>query len=380
MHLYTKVCMEIFLPIRSKEAESLASTLGIQDSSSLYSQLSDTEDDFSICSSLDSPQAVGPAPPFLAASSIPPVETSASDAAVVNDGSCEGIDASTKSVKEYHARVWGISDVTQRTNSDRHNYQDINQRTLVNRTIENKKGEERVSWDPSWDLSYGNSVEDSVFKFPTRNCDVRKADSDILNHVERHASASSLSSVSSQPFCVYENPVHDSPKQHHMSHLSDEAVKVSNGKTTSSQPIQIKGSPHPVPPLDVTRRLSSSGRKNSVPLTPLTPLTKTVTPVIPTHKLPSPQEVANTQYIFVAAQQISEAQQYEQQKDYKQALNMYREGVGTLLQGVQGKYGLEMSCDIGQKKKCVNCIPIRKKKTLAWLFYVHISLFVTTLD
>ncbi|XP_071536924.1 ribosomal protein S6 kinase delta-1 [Panulirus ornatus] len=324
---------------RSKEAESLASTLGIQESSSLYSQLSDTEDDFSICSSLDSPQAVGPSPPLPGGISIPPTESLASDAAVLNDGSCEDIDAYLKSVKEDHAGVQDVSSILQRTSIDKYNSKEINQKISLNKTIENKRKECRVS-DLSWDMSCGNGVEDSVFKFPTRNCDVRKVDSDILNHVERHASTSSLSSLSSQPCCVYENPVHDSPKQHHKSQLNDEAPKVSNGKTTSSTPVQetppVKETPHHVPPLDVTRRMSSSDRKNSVPLTPLTPLTKTVTPVIPTHKVPSPQEVANTQYIFVAAQQINEAQQYEQQKDYKQALNMYREGVGTLLQGVQG--------------------------------------------
>ncbi|CAL4125325.1 unnamed protein product, partial [Meganyctiphanes norvegica] len=47
------------------------------------------------------------------------------------------------------------------------------------------------------------------------------------------------------------------------------------------------------------------------------------------------QEIAQSQYIFVAAQQISAAQQCEQQHDYREALNYYREGVGTLLQGVQ---------------------------------------------
>lgn len=81
--------------------------------------------------------------------------------------------------------------------------------------------------------------------------------------------------------------------------------------------------------------LSVNSNETVFNVTPITPLTKSVIPTAPDQRLPNPQEIANSQYIFLAAQQISAAQQCEQQKDYHEALNYYREGVGTLLQGVQ---------------------------------------------
>ncbi|XP_050711044.1 uncharacterized protein LOC126995499 isoform X3 [Eriocheir sinensis] len=167
-----------------------------------------------------------------------------------------------------------------------------------------------------------SSVDDSVFEFLQNNPNMHFVDTTDLS--EKHIINSSISSSSSLSYCVYENPVHDSPSHHDPHYMepqpSEEAVSAIL---------------HPPPPPDTAKPVNASVRKSSVPLTPLTPLTTTVTPFVPTHKTPSPQEVASSQYIFIAAQQISEAQQHEKQKDYKKALNMYREGVGTLLQGVQ---------------------------------------------
>ena len=46
----------------------------------------------------------------------------------------------------------------------------------------------------------------------------------------------------------------------------------------------------------------------------------------------------SSQYIFVAAHQISEAQEHEKRNEIIEAVAKYREGVGTLLKGVQGIY------------------------------------------
>ncbi|XP_042217322.1 ribosomal protein S6 kinase delta-1-like isoform X1 [Homarus americanus] len=316
---------------RSKEADSLASTLGIQESSSLYSQLSDTEDDFSVCSSLDSPPAVDAlcaTPTYPTASVAPSAVASASTAVAITDGSCEGKDTLTTACQN-HTGVSGLS-VSQRTNSKRYNSQENFWKVVPNRTITDTERREEVKCDLGWGLPCGKGVENNVFFFHTGNCDVKKDNKDTVHPSERHESTSS-----SQPCCVYENPVHNSPKQHQKPYPSEEPRHIPDGDGRSLGPVRVKQTPRPIPPLEISRRISISGRKNSVPLTPLTPLTTTVTPVISTHKIPSPQEVANTQYVFIAAQQINEAQQHEQNRDYKQALNMYREGVGTLLQGVQ---------------------------------------------
>ena len=79
----------------------------------------------------------------------------------------------------------------------------------------------------------------------------------------------------------------------------------------------------------------------SPPLSPITPLTNTITPDNPgpkqAHSKKSIDRVANaSQYIFVAAHQISEAQEHEKRNELAEAVAKYREGVGTLLEGVQG--------------------------------------------
>ncbi|XP_068206750.1 ribosomal protein S6 kinase delta-1 isoform X2 [Palaemon carinicauda] len=317
---------------RSKEAEHLASTLGIQGLSSLYSQMSDTEDDFSVCSSLDSPTSptsLEPAFPvsYDVSSNARPRGVDAvsnkGDETISNENMHNNSSVITPLSKEikHSSRETTTDNDVRGLQSQMQNYQ--------NNSAGTSRNQERKGVDLSWNLLYDNSVEEDIFNFDTENsCDTQRDPN--RNQSERHPSASSLSSVSSQPCCIYENPVHDSPKHQQRPYPNEGAAQHSDAATAKD-----KGC-HPLPPIDVSRKISIGGRKNSVPLTPLTPLTKSVIPVVPKAKVPSPQEVASSQYIFVAAQQISEAQLHEQKKDYKQALNMYREGVGTLLQGVQG--------------------------------------------
>ncbi|XP_066951482.1 ribosomal protein S6 kinase delta-1 isoform X2 [Macrobrachium rosenbergii] len=316
---------------RSKEAEHLASTLGIQGLSSLYSQMSDTEDDFSVCSSLDSPTSptsLGPVFPLSYDSSLTARPRTVEAVSNKGDGTISNENMHNSSIitpvsKEikHNLRESTIDNNARELDSQMQNYQ--------NSSAGTSRNPDRKGVDLSWNLLYDNSVEEEIFNFDTENsCDPRRDPNH--NQSERHPSVSSLSSVSSQPCCIYENPVHDSPKHHQKPYPNEDDTQSSDAMAT-----QEKGS-RPLPPIDVSRKISITGRKNSVPLTPLTPLTKSVIPVVPNSKVPSPQEVASSQYIFVAAQQISEAQLHEQKKDYKQALNMYREGVGTLLQGVQG--------------------------------------------
>ncbi|XP_045599213.2 ribosomal protein S6 kinase delta-1 isoform X2 [Procambarus clarkii] len=314
---------------RFKEAESLASTLGIQESSSLYSQLSDTEDDFSICSSPDFSPAGLPCP------SASTTETLPAEASDKTGSSQRAVDTLTASTKGDHPGALGLIATVQNIGSHSYNCHENLTEKKSNITVEDIEREEKVKCDVRCDVSSENGVDDNGFTYSIGNCDDKNS-KDILNQVERHASISSLSSLSSQPCCVYENPVHDSPKQHRDPRPSEDTQGTSAENIIDPTPARVKQTTCPVPPLEIKRRISTSSRKNSVPLTPLTPLSTTVTPVLPTHKVPSPQEVANTQYIFVAAQQINEAQHHEQNRDYKQALDMYREGVGTLLQGVQG--------------------------------------------
>ncbi|XP_063610747.1 ribosomal protein S6 kinase delta-1-like [Penaeus indicus] len=298
---------------RSKESEALATTLGIQGSSSLYSQLSDGEDDFSLCSSLDSPS----------------VTTSFPDAPVfpVFDAATDRLKESAPHSSQSEApSPTATNGVVKRTDTEGSKAIQNHKNVVPNKPAEDSP---RGISDPSWNAASG---EDSVFSFPSMG---KSGMEHIPGQGERHPSTSSLSSISSQPFCVYENPVHNSPKQHQKPYPELDAQEAHCEYPADIYPAPRKEMGHSLPPLDVTRTVSNASRKNSVPLTPLTPLTKTVTPVIPKAKIPSPEDVAKAQYIFVAAEQISQAQQYEQQKDYKQALNMYKEGVGTLLQGVQ---------------------------------------------
>lgn len=192
----------------------------------------------------------------------------------------------------------------------------------LQRTTEGQTVKTKVIHDHGSLLWHNNSTDDSVFEFPADH-NTHFVDASDLS--EKRTITSSVSSTSSLSYCVYENPVHDSPLHHAPFHTDPQPSE-------DTLPAMLPT----LPPLDTTKQINIPERKSSVPLTPLTPLTTTVMPYVPAHKAPSPQEVANSQYIFIAAQQISEAQQHEQQKDYKKALNMYREGVGTLLQGVQG--------------------------------------------
>ena len=86
---------------------------------------------------------------------------------------------------------------------------------------------------------------------------------------------------------------------------------------------------------------SPSGSISSPPLSPITPLTNTITPEAPAAKVSSSKKTIqkaamSSQYIFVAAHQISEAQEHEKRNEIIEAVAKYREGVGTLLKGVQG--------------------------------------------
>lgn len=304
------------LACRSKEAEELATSLGIQDSASLYSQLSESEDDLSLCSTPDYPFPVIPTPstPDLAEAS----GTLGFDFS--GDPHRSDITHSVSRMKNGNVGTLGISEESQRKILSK-NLQE-NHHTLQ-RTTEGQTVKEKVIHDQNALLSHNSSTDDSVFEFPQGDLNSHIVDPSDLS--EKRTITSSVSSTSSLSYCVYENPVHDSPL-HQESYHKD-----------LKQPEDIMPTAtHPLPPINTSRSVSIPERKSSVPLTPLTPLTTTVTPYVPTHKVPTPQEVANSQYIFIAAQQISEAQQHEQQKDYKKALNMYREGVGTLLQGVQG--------------------------------------------
>ncbi|XP_047470745.1 uncharacterized protein LOC125026379 isoform X3 [Penaeus chinensis] len=298
---------------RSKESEALATTLGIQGSSSLYSQLSDGDDDFSLCSSLDSPSVTNSFPD----APVFPVFDAATDRLK---------ESATHSSQSEAPSSAATNGVVKRTDTEGSKATQNHKNIVPNKPTEESP---RGISDPSWNAASG---EDSVFSFPSMG---KSGMEHIPGQGERHPSTSSLSSISSQPFCVYENPVHNSPKQHQKPYPELDAQEAHCEYPADIYPAPRKEMGHSLPPLDVTRTVSNASRKNSVPLTPLTPLTKTVTPVIPKAKIPSPEDVAKAQYIFVAAEQISQAQQYEQQKDYKQALNMYKEGVGTLLQGVQ---------------------------------------------
>lgn len=79
----------------------------------------------------------------------------------------------------------------------------------------------------------------------------------------------------------------------------------------------------------------------SPPLSPITPLTNTITPNNPAIKKARSKKsidrvTGSSQYIYVAAHQICEAQEHEKRNELAEAVAKYREGVGTLLQGVQG--------------------------------------------
>lgn len=310
--LFDKKIDTVFV-CRSKEAEELATTLGIQDSASLYSQLSESDDDLSLCSNPDHPCL--PIPATSSQKLAEPGGSFGSDSACgLNNNSSALLKSRMKNGAVRHS---GISEESQRKdfgiNLEENHH-------ALQRNSEGQIVKEKVIHSQNLEPCYNSSVDDSVFEFPQTITNTSFVDTSDLN--EKHVIHSSVSSSSSLSYCVYENPVHDSPhhEPHDMeSHPSEEAVSAIL---------------HPLPPLDTAKQTSE--RKSSVPLTPLTPLTTTVTPYVPSHKVPNPQEVASSQYIFIAAQQISEAQQHEKQKDYKKALNMYREGVGTLLQGVQG--------------------------------------------
>ncbi|XP_042867899.1 ribosomal protein S6 kinase delta-1-like isoform X2 [Penaeus japonicus] len=304
---------------RSKESEALATTLGIQASSSLYSQLSDGEDDFSLCSSLDSPSVASSFPD----APVFPVFDVATDR--IKEGAAQSSDPRTSSLAEAPSPIT-TNGTIKRKDSEGSNIIQNHKNIVPNRPTEESP---RGISDHHWTAA---SAEDSVFSFPSMG---KSGTEHMPGQGERHPSTSSLSSISSQPFCVYENPVHNSPKQHQKPYPELDAQEGLCEYPADIYPAPRKETGHSLPPLDVTRPVNITSRKNSVPLTPLTPLTKTVTPVIPKAKIPTPEDVAKAQYIFVAAEQISQAQQYEQQKEYKQALNMYKEGVGTLLQGVQ---------------------------------------------
>lgn len=304
------------LVCRSKEAEHLATTLGIQDSSSLYSQLSESEDDLSLCSNPDHPLPVIPTPssPDLAKAS------GSIDPDIAFEPHRSSTALSVSRMKNGSVGALGVSEESQRKILSK-NLQENHH--ALQRTTEGQTVKAKVIHDHSSLLWHNSSTEDSVFEFPQADQNTHSVDTSDLS--EKHTINSSISSTSSLSYCVYENPVHDSPLHHEPFHKDLKQPE-------DAMPAII----HPLPPLNTTKQVNIPERKSSVPLTPLTPLTTTVTPYVPAHKVPSPQEVANSQYIFIAAQQISEAQQHEQQKDYKKALNMYREGVGTLLQGVQG--------------------------------------------
>ncbi|KAK3863329.1 hypothetical protein Pcinc_030899 [Petrolisthes cinctipes] len=446
---------------RWKETEQLASTLGIQDTTtSLYAQLSDAEEDLSVCSSLDSPPP-SLQPPLLPSSQQPPLHPTVTSStqpflqSLTSPSQPVSIPASTPSQPSLHPTVTsslqpslqsplcpslqqqsksrilnmaeskslvgdesllpslqdssvclggpitfssevatayiidgsqkyckdkpplsvnssGVSEVPQKIIMSSAQPKEDPHIFMINDTsIGRTKRQDSTLSDSSYGMQSSTcDVEDATSVFDvvsTSGCvnvvgreeDVRRhngaerhtstsssvsvggdvlaeAEEDVVgrrqNGTKRHTSTSSMSSASSQPFYVYENPVHDSPKQQD---------KLYTEKTNSEETTPYSDSPSQrrrVPPIDVTRRVSASDRKSSVPLTPLTPLTKTVTPLVPSTKAPpSPLEVANAQYIFMAAQQISEAQHHEHQRQYREALNMYREGVGTLLQGVQGE-------------------------------------------
>ncbi|KAK7067374.1 Sorting nexin-15 [Halocaridina rubra] len=316
---------------RSKEAEHLASTLGIQGLSSLYSQMSDTDDDFSICSSLDSPVSPVPDAPLFQTENEMECANDPHDVTFTKNGE-ENIINHLSNVYEDLQKSKQSESSTHNSMLEQNNQMPYSQYDTIKHLQEKsgfKQSSSKNTCDVSWNFMYDNDFKDDVFSADTALPSIAKKERDH-SQSERHPSTSSLSSISSQPCCVYENPVHDSPQK---AYLAEEVLSSHTSSTQAEKFVPF------IPPIDVSRKMSIGGRKNSVPLTPLTPLTQTVLPVlIPKNKVPSPQEVACSQYIFVAAQQISEAQHHEQQKDYKQALTMYREGVGTLLQGVQGKY------------------------------------------
>lgn len=301
---------------RSKEAEYLATTLGIQESASLYSQLSESDDDLSLCSNQDYPC------PSIPASASPefaePGESIASAYVCGPNNSSSALPVAR--MKNGAVERSGISEESQQKFFSKNLHESHH---ALQRTTEGQIVKEKVKNSQNIEPCSNSSAEGSVFEFPQINPNSHIVDK--ADFSERHILNSSVSSSSSLSYCIYENPVHDSPS-HHEPH------------PMKPQPYEEPASPifHPLSSLDTTKQVRIPERKSSVPLTPLTPLTTTVTPDAPTHKVPSPQEVASSQYIFIAAQQISEAQQHEKQKDYKKALNMYREGVGTLLQGVQG--------------------------------------------
>ncbi|XP_076055102.1 ribosomal protein S6 kinase delta-1-like isoform X2 [Oratosquilla oratoria] len=128
-------------------------------------------------------------------------------------------------------------------------------------------------------------------------------------HKNDDQSSRSSGSNTFQPYLVYQNPLHNSP-QRNVSLRSDALRRFSQ------------------------QSLSENDEPQS-PLTPITPLTNSLPSFMPTHSRPSQDEVLRSQYVFVAAQQISQAQEHEEKQEYEAAFNMYREGVGTLLKGVQ---------------------------------------------
>ncbi|KAG0721955.1 Ribosomal protein S6 kinase delta-1 [Chionoecetes opilio] len=300
----------------SKEAEHLATTLGIQDSASLYSQLSESEDDLSLCSNPDHPLPVLPTPFFP-----DPAQISGS---VGSDISCEPQRSNTtlsiSRIRNGNVGPLGVSEESQRKILSK-NLQENHH--ALQRTTEGQTVKEKVIHDSSSLLWHDSNTENNAFEFPKADYNNHFVNTSDLS--DKHIITSSVSS-SYLSYSVYENPVHNSPLHHELNHKDPKPPE-------DTMPATI----HPLL-LHNTKQVSIHERKSSVPLTPLTPLSTTVTPYVPARKAPSTQEVANSQYIFIAAQQISEAQQHEQQKEYKKALNMYREGVGTLLQGVQGDY------------------------------------------
>ncbi|KAF2354419.1 MIT protein [Trinorchestia longiramus] len=94
----------------------------------------------------------------------------------------------------------------------------------------------------------------------------------------------------------------------------------------------------------------------SPPLSPITPLTNSITPenkALKKAKSKKSVEKATgpSQYIFMAAHQISEAQEHEKRNELAEAVLKYREGVGTLLQGVQGEDEANVARREGVRRK-----------------------------
>ncbi|XP_069936539.1 ribosomal protein S6 kinase delta-1 isoform X3 [Cherax quadricarinatus] len=338
-----------FTRSRSKASESLASSLGIQESSSLYSQLSDAGD----ISGVDALSSSTPA-------------WGACDISCSVEASTAKFDSGRKetAIDEHYPEKDAIrfpnrtspnrespsrpspSRSPRRTSPSRTSPNRTSPiRTLsstspnrtspdstlpdgsANRTANGAAVEAPIDIDGILGASLVNGIiDDDATTDPVRNWGDRS--SGVTGQARSSGVAGQAASSTGDPS---EDPQWFPSGKNNVGPLQAPCPSTDNRPL----PTRVRHTTRPTPPLEITPHDTIS-RKNSAPLTPLTPLSTTVTPALPMHRAPSVHEAHSTRYIFVAARQINQAQEHELNRDYDQALELYREGVGTLLHGVQG--------------------------------------------